>query len=184
MTHIVEKIKISELVKELEEKSEKSLEDFGQVKATLLVNYGEEGRNIKKLITQNQTTLQMLMTILEHYETELAILKKCLLQQQNANIELSNSLQSSPERGVSVEALSSVIWERKHQDIKWGEQNHRPHTWIVALQEELGETCKNILECEPRKYRNEMVQVAAVALAAIECYDRHNYSISDFKKWR
>lgn len=75
------------------------------------------------------------------------------------------------------EALSNVLYERKRQDAKWGEQNHQPAEWLMILGEEYGEAAKAALEAqfggkEIIKYRDEMVQVAAVALAAVESFDR------------
>ena len=78
-------------------------------------------------------------------------------------------------------ALNNVIYERKSQDAKWGEQNHKPSTWLMILGEEVGEANKAVLESMINgkfqddlvmKYRDEMVQVAAVALAAVEAFDR------------
>lgn len=78
-------------------------------------------------------------------------------------------------------ALSNVKYERKRQDSKWGEQNHKPATWLMILGEEVGEANKAVLESMINghfqedlimKYRDEMVQVAAVALAAVESFDR------------
>ena len=78
-------------------------------------------------------------------------------------------------------ALSNLIYERKCQDKKWGEQNHKPSTWLMILGEEVGEANKAALESMLNgkfqddlimKYRDEMVQVAAVALAAVEAFDR------------
>jgi hypothetical protein len=75
------------------------------------------------------------------------------------------------------EALSHVLCERRLQDEKWGEQNHKPSEWLMILGEEYGEAAKAALESqfggkEIIKYRDEMVQVAAVALAAVESFDR------------
>jgi len=30
-------------------------------------------------------------------------------------------------------ALSNVLFERKRQDEKWGEQNHHPYVWLAIL---------------------------------------------------
>lgn len=62
--------------------------------------------------------------------------------------------------------------ERNRQDRKWGEQNHHPVKWLAILGEEEGEACKAVLENSLLEYRAELVQVAAVAVAAIECLDR------------
>lgn len=72
-------------------------------------------------------------------------------------------------------ALATVLRERKRQDAKWGVQNHEPMKWLLILGEEYGEACQAILDhsqLEPWSYRYELVQCAAVALAAIEAFDR------------
>ena len=72
----------------------------------------------------------------------------------------------------AVGALQDIMEERARQEAKWGEQNHYPHTWLVILGEEFGEACQAALEERFADYRKELVQVAAVAIAAIECIDR------------
>ncbi len=70
--------------------------------------------------------------------------------------------------------------ERNRQDEKWGIQNHHILEWIPILGEEVGEVNKAALEYHFRyknskstaQYRKELVQVAAVACAMIECLDR------------
>lgn len=80
------------------------------------------------------------------------------------------------------DATRDVLQERERQDSKWGEQNHDPITWLAILTEEVGEASAEALsirfgglmatENDAANYRAEMVQVAAVALAAIESFDR------------
>lgn len=70
------------------------------------------------------------------------------------------------------DALTRIITERMLQDKKWGVQNHGPRNWLVILMEEVGEAAKASLENEGEEYKKELVQVAAVALAALECADR------------
>jgi NTP pyrophosphatase (non-canonical NTP hydrolase) len=62
--------------------------------------------------------------------------------------------------------------ERKSQNKKWGEQNHKPEKWLAILGEEYGEACKSAIEFDKSSYRKELIQVAAVAVAAIENLDR------------
>ncbi len=95
--------------------------------------------------------------------------------------------------------IEDVKGERKRQDEKWGEQNHGPSRWSDILMEEVGEVSKAILEnCGPglivtnpvglgfsdvipfstegeQAVRKELVHVAAVAVAWIECIDRRNH---------
>jgi NTP pyrophosphatase (non-canonical NTP hydrolase) len=78
-----------------------------------------------------------------------------------------------------TKAHLDVVAERIQQDKKWGEQYHSPADWLMILGEEVGEANKAALEArfgheDLRKYREELVQVAAVAIAMIECFD-HNY---------
>jgi NTP pyrophosphatase (non-canonical NTP hydrolase) len=75
--------------------------------------------------------------------------------------------------GMSGNAfINEIVEERHQQDKKWGEQNHHPYKWLAILGEEVGESNKAVLEGSLLDYRGELVQVAAVALAAIECLDR------------
>jgi NTP pyrophosphatase (non-canonical NTP hydrolase) len=69
--------------------------------------------------------------------------------------------------------LGEVVDERKRQDDRWGVQNHGPDGWLTILMEEVGEASRAVLGgWADNKYRRELVQVAAVAVAAIECLDR------------
>ena len=68
--------------------------------------------------------------------------------------------------------LAEVAAERHRQDEKWGEQNHDAGKWMLILAEEVGEAAKAALEGDVAQERAEYVQVAAVAVARIECIDR------------
>lgn len=80
--------------------------------------------------------------------------------------------------------LVEVADERKNQDSKWGEQNHHPYLWLAILGEEVGECSKAALEAEfdipcgaKINYSDlgeELIQVAAVAVAIVESLDRNN----------
>ena len=78
--------------------------------------------------------------------------------------------------------------ERTRQDAKWGQQNHSPIEWIAILTEEVGEAAKEAVEMHfanafPEhytndaercaRYRAELIQVAAVAVAMVESLDRN-----------
>lgn len=78
-----------------------------------------------------------------------------------------------PSNNLQCSAMCDVLRERARQDAKWGVQNHSSFKWLTILTEELGEAAQEILEDdEPAKLRHELVQVAAVALAFIECLDK------------
>jgi hypothetical protein len=94
--------------------------------------------------------------------------------------------------------LAEVERERGQQDEKWGEQNHADGTgedyaelaeaaraqcdsaarvgavtWRHILLEEV---CEAAAEADPRKLREELLQVAAVAVAWVEAIDRRTLS--------
>jgi hypothetical protein len=68
-----------------------------------------------------------------------------------------------------------VIEERHRQDQVWGQQEHDDPLWLAILTEEVGEAAEGVLHeifGGHAVTRREVVQVAAVALAWIECIDR------------
>jgi NTP pyrophosphatase (non-canonical NTP hydrolase) len=81
-------------------------------------------------------------------------------------------------------AIEDTINERKKQDEMWGEQNHDPITWSAILTEECGEFAQAALHDRfgghaAEDLRNEAVQVAAVAIAIIECLDRNSLKVKE-----
>ena len=114
-----------------------------------------------------------------HVGIKLAILKaKFLLE-----AEREYASQQAPASNQPVSAMEDVFAEireeRTKQDAKWGEQNHAPADWLMILGEEVGEVNKAALEAKfgsstLREYREELVQVAAVTVAMIECFDRNH----------
>ena len=76
--------------------------------------------------------------------------------------------------------------ERERQDKLWGEQNHHPSVWTNILMEEVGEVAKEASQLwfEPNgacrsaakmHYVKELIQVAAVAVAMIESFNRNKW---------
>lgn len=61
--------------------------------------------------------------------------------------------------------------ERARQLDLWGPQSHGPDRWCVILAEEFGEAARAVYESDPEALREELVQVAAVAVAWIEDLD-------------
>ncbi len=77
-------------------------------------------------------------------------------------------------------AIKDVLDERARQDEKWGEQNHDPFTYLTVLIEEVGELAQAALHKRfggpaDENLRAEAVQMAAVALAIVECLDRDTW---------
>lgn len=88
----------------------------------------------------------------------------------------TNVIQQHP----AVAILREVEAERYKQDAKWGEQNHTPAEWLAVLTEEVGEVAQEVLRHRfggrsLRSYREELIQVAAVAVAMAECLDRDKW---------
>lgn len=95
-------------------------------------------------------------------------------------------------------ALSDVVSERAAQDLKWGEQSHDHPTWLAILTEEVGEASEEVLNLrfpdaskrpgEPYEtlaaLRDELVQVAAVAVAWVENIDRGDPDVRSHRKGR
>lgn len=88
---------------------------------------------------------------------------------------------SPSKEKIGAQVAHDVNHERVRQDGLWGEQNHDPFTWLAILGEEVGEAAKAALEIRFGKgplahYREELVQVAAVACAMVECIDRGTWT--------
>jgi NTP pyrophosphatase (non-canonical NTP hydrolase) len=75
----------------------------------------------------------------------------------------------------TYKVLQEVYVERTKQDNQWGEQNHHPIKWLAILGEEVGEANHAVLEHDRHNYREELIQVAAVAAAMVESFDRGNW---------
>lgn len=81
---------------------------------------------------------------------------------------------------TSTQIAADIDAERKRQDAKWGEQNHSPSVWLAVISEELGEASEAFLQWyfgglskeQFAHFREELVHVAAVSIAAIESLDR------------
>ena len=96
----------------------------------------------------------------------------------------------TPNR-AEMGALQEIIAERRRQDEKWGQQDHSVVEWVSILAEEFGEAARagnhyyfmkqkesfdlDTLETWKKNYRQELIETAAVCIAAIENLDRHLY---------
>lgn len=71
--------------------------------------------------------------------------------------------------------FNSILLERKRQDLKWGPQTHWNSIWNSILGEEVGEVAKEVntqafdqKDFKIDHLKNELIQVAAVAVAWLE----------------
>jgi NTP pyrophosphatase (non-canonical NTP hydrolase) len=94
--------------------------------------------------------------------------------------EIERFREEIPKLIALDQAFSSISQERRRQDEKWGEQNHPDPVWLAILTEEVGEAAQEVLTKEfgdaakgHGSLREELVHVAAVAAAWIECLDRN-----------
>ncbi len=79
-------------------------------------------------------------------------------------------------KNVMIDTLDRVAYERDRQDKKWGTQDHTPGEWMAILGEEYGEVCEKVCDTfqtgpealDIPQYEYELIQVAAVCVAAIE----------------
>jgi len=94
-------------------------------------------------------------------------------------------LSEHPPEPAEGTGLRDVLAERKRQDVKWGEQNHDPITYLAILMEEVGELAQAALhqrfggdsgKDRSAEVRTEAIHSAAVALAIVECLDRGKWT--------
>ena len=67
--------------------------------------------------------------------------------------------------------LANIIRERERQDDLWGkatERDYTPEKWLAVLVEEVGEVAKSIQDGSVENLKEELTQVAAVAIAFLE----------------
>lgn len=71
--------------------------------------------------------------------------------------------------------LKDVVDERARQNKKWGEQDHGHGYWLGILVEEVGEVAQAYIQSQgPERVREELIQVAAVAIQWVEAMDRRD----------
>lgn len=75
---------------------------------------------------------------------------------------------------MNSDILYSISEDRRAQSRKWGPQTRTPEQWLAIPMEEVGEVAKEIAdgldgEFNRVKYRDEVIQVAAVCVPMLEC---------------
>ena len=86
---------------------------------------------------------------------------------------------SCEEVAVTTKVLDEVLHERRRQEALFGEQNHELPVYLSLLVEEVGEVGRAVNEITHKDSdtgladaREELVQVAALAVAIVERIDR------------
>lgn len=74
--------------------------------------------------------------------------------------------------GEDLFVMDAIMDERRRQYEKWGDQIHSRENWMVILGEEFGEACRAVFEKDDEEFLKELIQVAAVAAAAVKDYQR------------
>lgn len=77
-----------------------------------------------------------------------------------------------------------IVKERMFQIAKWGTNPVPIFVGLAILLEEVGEASKAVLENNPKEYRSELVQVAAVCMRLIEELDSFNLKDDSFSGTR
>lgn len=92
------------------------------------------------------------------------------------------NLKENIEKALEMEGgipLAMILTERLKQEVKWGQQNHKPEIFLAILMEEVGELAQAILETNLGfgenqgidKIKKETIHCAAVSLAMLECIE-------------
>jgi hypothetical protein len=71
--------------------------------------------------------------------------------------------------------LTQVLTERQRQRKRWSDQHDMGHDgaqWVALLAERLGKVAAAEMGDGPKEYERRLVELAAVALAALECEER------------
>jgi hypothetical protein len=71
-----------------------------------------------------------------------------------------------------IDPYKAIEAERERQDKKWGPQNHDDLYWLGILMEEVGEVAQHVIEDRDPYNNQELVEVAAVAVAWLEAIRR------------
>jgi NTP pyrophosphatase (non-canonical NTP hydrolase) len=75
--------------------------------------------------------------------------------------------------------IDEIKKERLKQDNRWGVQNHPLEFWALIIMEEVGEFCEALLMRRYENAREELIQITAVAIAAMEAYERIYRPVAD-----
>lgn len=177
----------------LEQKVEELQRCRREALAAELDQHKKQLKAANDLVAELTERLKAANDLVDHLKAaEAAVAERGELQRQLDEAKAAEALAWRP--WTNRKAMRDVAAERARQDKKWGKQNHDPLQWSAILTEEAGEATHEFLEAwaasklpggvvanaeKVREYlvkgRTELVQVAAVAVAWIECLDRNEW---------
>lgn len=64
---MIQKKEIWEIVRELQQHQDDTEVELGEIRATLIVNFGEEGKYEKNIVHHKDKTISMLMKVLDYF---------------------------------------------------------------------------------------------------------------------
>lgn len=129
---------------------------------------------VEKRLEEAEASLVESARLLGEQSDEVSRLRALVASRQPAPYPQHDTFRQTREETHTMmeQVLMEVRAERLRQDEKWGSQRAlHPRTWLTILVEEVGEVANASLERDHANYREELVQVAAVAVAAVESYD-------------
>jgi NTP pyrophosphatase (non-canonical NTP hydrolase) len=68
--------------------------------------------------------------------------------------------------------FEAIREERTRQDSRWGRQEHGGLYWLAIAGEEFGEVARALVEGDEEQVSRELIQLAAVVVAWLECVGR------------
>ena len=82
---------------------------------------------------------------------------------------------------TQIDILNDIMDDRVKQDEGWGVNRDNSESWILILAEEIEQVTRPVLEdrfpCGLNislvEYRKKLIQIAAIAIAVIESFDRN-----------
>lgn len=79
---MIKKVSIWEIVKDLESKMSDKEKELGEARATMLINWGEEGKSIKGLCSASDSIAQMVFKVFSYYHKTILDLKKNKIKEE------------------------------------------------------------------------------------------------------
>lgn len=96
---IVKQYKLSDLIRQFEQEADSAVSEIGQVRATLMVNYGPEGKTAQILKDETEPTISQLVQVLEYYHTKNKQLEELVRELVDERKEIHAHPKKNPKKG-------------------------------------------------------------------------------------